>query len=51
MVLNAIKKIPPLKEPCIIHSDQGTFYQSQKVQQTLTKKRFFNQHVKKRYST
>ncbi|ABC65406.1 Tra5 transposase [Aster yellows witches'-broom phytoplasma AYWB] len=40
LVLNTIKKLPPLKEPCIIHSDQGTVYQSQKVQQTLTKKGF-----------
>ncbi|AOF54707.1 Tra5 transposase [Maize bushy stunt phytoplasma] len=40
LVLNTIKKLPKLKKPCIIHSDQGTVYQSQKVQQTLTKKGF-----------
>ncbi|MCQ9618817.1 MAG: IS3 family transposase [Candidatus Phytoplasma pruni] len=40
LILNTIKKIPKLKNPCIIHSDQGTVYQSQKVQQTLTKKGF-----------
>ncbi|WP_339332534.1 IS3 family transposase, partial [Paulownia witches'-broom phytoplasma] len=40
LVLKTIKKLPSLKEPCIIHSDQGTVYQSQKVQQTLTKKGF-----------
>nr|AAT37708.1 transposase ['Catharanthus roseus' phytoplasma] len=40
LVLNTIQKLPLLKEPCIIHSDQGTVYQSQKVQQTLTKKGF-----------
>jgi transposase InsO family protein len=40
LVLNTIKKLPKLKKPCIIHSDQGTVYQSQKVQQMLTKKGF-----------
>ncbi|QKX95507.1 MAG: Tra5 transposase [Rapeseed phyllody phytoplasma] len=40
LVLNTIQKLPLLKEPCIIHSDQGTVYQSQKVQQTLIKKGF-----------
>ncbi len=40
LVLKTIKKLPPLKAPCIIHSDQGTVYQSQKVQQTLIKKGF-----------
>ncbi|AGL90920.1 Putative transposase tra5 for insertion sequence element IS150 [Strawberry lethal yellows phytoplasma (CPA) str. NZSb11] len=40
LILNTIKKLPPLKEPCVIHSDQGLVYQSLKVQQTLTKKRF-----------
>ncbi|XXP77179.1 MAG: IS3 family transposase [Lettuce witches'-broom phytoplasma] len=40
LILNTIKKIPKLKKPCIIHSDQGTVYQTQKIQQTLTKKGF-----------
>ncbi|WAN63024.1 Tra5 transposase [Candidatus Phytoplasma rubi] len=40
LILNTIKKLPKLKEPCIIHSDQGAVYQSPKVQQTLTKKGF-----------
>ncbi|WP_349401926.1 IS3 family transposase [Candidatus Phytoplasma solani] len=40
LILNTIKKLPKLKNPCIIHSDQGTVYQSQKIQQTLTKKGF-----------
>ncbi|XXP77317.1 MAG: IS3 family transposase [Lettuce witches'-broom phytoplasma] len=40
LILNTIKKIPKLKKPCIIHSDQGTVYQSQKIQQTLMKKGF-----------
>ncbi|MFG6084337.1 MAG: putative transposase [Candidatus Phytoplasma solani] len=40
LVLKTIKKLPKLKEPCIIHSDQGTVYQSLKIQQTLTKKGF-----------
>ncbi|XFE94472.1 putative transposase [Candidatus Phytoplasma solani] len=40
LVLNTIKKLPKLKEPCIIHSDQGAVYQSLKIQQTLTKKGF-----------
>uniref|UniRef100_UPI0003715D12 DDE-type integrase/transposase/recombinase n=1 Tax=Italian clover phyllody phytoplasma TaxID=1196420 RepID=UPI0003715D12 len=40
LVLNTIKKLPKLKEPCIIHSDQGKVYQSLKIQQTLTKKGF-----------
>nr|AAV74518.1 putative transposase [Aster yellows phytoplasma] len=40
LVLTTIKKLPPLKEPCIIHSDQGAVYQSQKIQQILTKKGF-----------
>ncbi|WP_017193216.1 DDE-type integrase/transposase/recombinase, partial [Italian clover phyllody phytoplasma] len=40
LVLNTIKKLPQLKKPCIIHSDQGSVYQSLKVQQTLTKKGF-----------
>ncbi|MBS2126422.1 IS3 family transposase ['Fragaria x ananassa' phyllody phytoplasma] len=40
LILNTIKKIPKLKKPCIIHSDQGTVYQSPKIQQTLTKKGF-----------
>ncbi|ABC65291.1 conserved hypothetical protein [Aster yellows witches'-broom phytoplasma AYWB] len=47
LVLNTIQKLPLLKEPCIIHSDQGTVYQSQKVQQNLTKKGFFNHHAEK----
>ncbi|MGL9687518.1 MAG: IS3 family transposase, partial [Candidatus Phytoplasma sp. TWB_XP] len=40
LILNTIKKIPPLKNPCIIHSDQGKVYQSLKVQKVLTKKGF-----------
>ncbi|WP_373402819.1 IS3 family transposase [Candidatus Phytoplasma solani] len=40
LVLNTIKKLPKLKKPCIIHSDQGAVYQSLEVQQTLTKKGF-----------
>jgi transposase InsO family protein len=40
LVLNTIKKLPQLTNPCIIHSDQGTVYKSQKVQQILTKKGF-----------
>ncbi|XXP77257.1 MAG: IS3 family transposase [Lettuce witches'-broom phytoplasma] len=40
LILNTIKKIPKLTNPCVIHSDQGTVYQSQKVQQTLIKKGF-----------
>ncbi|WP_034172389.1 IS3 family transposase, partial [Chrysanthemum yellows phytoplasma] len=40
LVLNTIKKLPKISNPCIIHSDQGTVYQSLKIQQTLTKKGF-----------
>ncbi|WP_341266857.1 IS3 family transposase [Candidatus Phytoplasma fraxini] len=40
LVLNTLKKIPKLKNPCIIHSDQGSIYQSLKIQNTLTKKGF-----------
>ncbi|MFT2805081.1 IS3 family transposase [Candidatus Phytoplasma asteris] len=40
LVLNTIKKLPSLKEPCIIHSDQGKVYQSLKIQQILIKKGF-----------
>ncbi|MDV3199887.1 MAG: IS3 family transposase [Candidatus Phytoplasma australasiaticum] len=40
LILKTIKKIPPLKTPCIIHSDQGKVYQSLKVQKVLTKKGF-----------
>ncbi|WP_017193512.1 IS3 family transposase, partial [Vaccinium witches'-broom phytoplasma] len=40
LILNTIKKIPKLKNSCIIHSDQGTVYQSLKIQHTLTKKGF-----------
>ncbi|BAD04652.1 IS3 family transposase ['Chrysanthemum coronarium' phytoplasma] len=40
LVLNTIKKMPKLKKPCIIHSDQGSVYQSLKIQHTLTKKGF-----------
>ncbi|QYC31174.1 IS3 family transposase [Paulownia witches'-broom phytoplasma] len=40
LILNTIKKIPTLKNPCIIHSDQGKVYQSLKVQKVLTKKGF-----------
>ncbi|AOF54974.1 Tra5 transposase [Maize bushy stunt phytoplasma] len=40
LILNTIKKIPKLKNPCIIHSDQGSVYQSLKIQHNLTKKGF-----------
>ncbi|QTX02616.1 Tra5 transposase [Candidatus Phytoplasma luffae] len=40
LVLKTIQKLPKLKKPCIIHSDQGSVYQSLKVQQILTKKGF-----------
>ncbi|CAM11686.1 Putative phage integrase [Candidatus Phytoplasma australiense] len=38
LILNTIKKLPPLKDPCVIHSDRGTVYQSLKVQNKLIKK-------------
>ncbi|MFB5029848.1 MAG: hypothetical protein WJU30_00402 [Candidatus Phytoplasma pruni] len=40
LVLNTIKKMPKPKKTCIIHSDQGSVYQSLKIQHTLTKKGF-----------
>lgn len=40
LVLKTIKKLPKLKTPCIMHSDQGIVYQSLQVQRTLTKKGF-----------
>ncbi|BAD04659.1 putative transposase [Onion yellows phytoplasma OY-M] len=40
LVLNTIKKLPKIINPCIIHSDQGKVYQSLKIQKTLTKKGF-----------
>ncbi|EMR14786.1 MULTISPECIES: IS3 family transposase [Candidatus Phytoplasma] len=40
LVLKTIKKLPQLKAPCIMHSDQGMVYQTKKIQQTLRKKGF-----------
>uniref|UniRef100_UPI00037FF744 IS3 family transposase n=1 Tax=Milkweed yellows phytoplasma TaxID=208434 RepID=UPI00037FF744 len=40
LVLNTIKKMPKLKNSCIINSDQGSVYPSLKIQHILTKKGF-----------
>ncbi|GAK74139.1 predicted transposase and inactivated derivatives ['Chrysanthemum coronarium' phytoplasma] len=40
LVKKTFKKIPKLKEPCIIHSDQGKVYQSIKFQSYLNNRGF-----------
>ncbi|WP_334347495.1 DDE-type integrase/transposase/recombinase [Candidatus Phytoplasma prunorum] len=38
LITKLIRKLPPLKPNCIIHSDQGAVYLSQKIQKMLIKK-------------
>ncbi|KND62564.1 putative phage integrase Rve [Candidatus Phytoplasma phoenicium] len=47
LVLNTIKKLPKMTNPCIIHFDQGTSLSITKNSTNFNEKRFFKQHVKK----